>query len=451
MIQNKFIQLDPTRVIQKPSFLVPPINQTAFVGSNVTFETRVNTESVQVWRWFVGNCSGNTSSCGVESIIHVSPIGQISILKRIYSFSVFKFKQGALDNEHSESLFLSSVMNADEGWYTCVITNSANESAAAVAYLHVIGSDADTGLSQLAIFVGINMTVVIILVLVLIARHRVMARKKQAPKYKLKKVIVITHPPSPSGAQRKSKTSNLQQAPRVHIESRLIPVTDALDVAYDYEFPIDLRWEFPRGELEFCGTLGEGAFGKVLKAKVGAINSVEGFVAVKMLKENHCDDDATDLVCEAEVMKIIGKHENIINLLGCCTQDGPFYLIVEYAAHGNLRDFLRKHRMGGYLGIEEASQDSEEESLSEKDLIIFAFQIARGMEYLASRFCIHRDLAARNVLVDEDLVLKIADFGLSRDVHSTNYYRKKTNGRVPVRWMAPESLFDSFYDTKSDV
>lgn len=341
-------------------------------------------------------------------------------------------------------------MTADEGWYTCVITNSDNESATAAAYLHVMRTDADAGVSKLTVFVAINVTIVIILVIILIAKHQLMTKRKQAPKYKLKKVIVITHPPSPS-ATLKSKTSNFQKAPTVHIESRLIPITDALDVGFDYEFPIDLRWEFPRGELEFCGTLGEGAFGKVLKAKV-MINSVEGFVAVKMLKENHCDEDATDLVCEAEVMKIIGKHENIINLLGCCTQDGPFYLIVEYAAHGNLRDFLRRHRMGGYLGIEEASEEREiEESLSERDLIIFAFQIARGMEYLSSRFCIHRDLAARNVLVDENLVMKIADFGLSRDVHSTNYYRKKTNGRVPVRWMAPESLFDSFYDTKSDV
>lgn len=65
--------------------------------------------------------------------------------------------------------------------------------------------------------------------------------------------------------------------------------------------------------------------------------------------------------------------------------------------------------------------------------------------------CIHRDLAARNVLVSEDYVLKIADFGLARDVHGHDYYRKTTDGRLPVKWMAPEALFQRVYTTQSDV
>ena len=73
------------------------------------------------------------------------------------------------------------------------------------------------------------------------------------------------------------------------------------------------------------------------------------------------------------------------------------------------------------------------------------------MEYLASKKCIHRDLAARNVLVAEDNVLKIADFGLARDVQNFDYYRKTTDGRLPVKWMAPEALFDRVYTSQSDV
>jgi serine/threonine protein kinase len=65
--------------------------------------------------------------------------------------------------------------------------------------------------------------------------------------------------------------------------------------------------------------------------------------------------------------------------------------------------------------------------------------------------CIHRDLAARNVLISEDFVVKIADFGLTRNIFNTDYYRKTTDGRLPVKWMAPEALFDRKYTTKSDV
>jgi serine/threonine protein kinase len=157
-------------------------------------------------------------------------------------------------------------------------------------------------------------------------------------------------------------------------------------------------------------------------------------VAVKMLKEGHTDEDVKDLVCEMEVMKMIGTHINIINLLGCCSQDGPLYVIVEYAPHGNLRDFLRKHRPTNYTDAV-VHEKEKQQALTQKDLVSFAFQIARGMEYLASRKCIHRDLAARNVLVNDDFVMKIADFGLARDIHSQDYYRKTTDGRLPVKWM----------------
>jgi fibroblast growth factor receptor 2 len=177
----------------------------------------------------------------------------------------------------------------------------------------------------------------------------------------------------------------------------------------EYEFPIDLNWEFPRGQLEIGKPLGEGAFGKVVMAHANGLV----IVAVKMLKEGHTDEDVKDLVCEMEVMKMIGTHINIINLLGCCCQDGPLFVIVEFAPHGNLRDFLRKHRPTSYA---DATHEKEKQTLTQKDLVSFAYQIGeehftllfedfyhlvvlftvriffifhkgRGMEYLASRKC----------------------------------------------------------------
>ncbi|CDQ60894.1 unnamed protein product [Oncorhynchus mykiss] len=123
---------------------------------------------------------------------------------------------------------------------------------------------------------------------------------------------------------------------------------------------------------------------------------------------------------------MIGKHKNIINLLGACTQDGPLYVIVEYASKGNLREYLRARRPPGMEYSYDITRCSDEQ-LTFKDLVSCTYQVARGMEYLASQKCIHRDLAARNVLVTESNFMKIADFGLARDVHNIDYYKKTTN------------------------
>ncbi|XP_068831204.1 fibroblast growth factor receptor 3 isoform X6 [Capricornis sumatraensis] len=222
----------------------------------------------------------------------------------------------------------------------------------------------------------------------------------------------------------------------------------------ELELPADPKWELSRARLTLGKPLGEGCFGQVVMAEAIGIDKDRAAkpvtVAVKMLKDDATDKDLSDLVSEMEMMKMIGKHKNIINLLGACTQGGPLYVLVEYAAKGNLREYLRARRPPGT----DYSFDTcrlPEEQLTFKDLVSCAYQVARGMEYLASQKCIHRDLAARNVLVTEDNVMKIADFGLARDVHNLDYYKKTTNGRLPVKWMAPEALFDRVYTHQSDV
>lgn len=104
-----------------------------------------------------------------------------------------------------------------------------------------------------------------------------------------------------------------------------------------------------------------------------------------LFPEGHTDAEMMDLVSEMELMKMIGKHVNIINLLGCCTQDGPLYVIVEYAPNGNLREFLRQHRPGSGYEPAIGTELKERQALTQKDLVSFAYQVARGMEYLASR------------------------------------------------------------------
>ncbi|XP_065219273.1 fibroblast growth factor receptor homolog 1-like [Planococcus citri] len=235
---------------------------------------------------------------------------------------------------------------------------------------------------------------------------------------------------------------DIANMPVVSIQhSRSGQVRNGMVSVGEYEMPLDERWEYPRKNLRIMNTLGEGEFGKVVQAE--AINiSVHGsgitIVAVKMLKDNHSDSDMIDLVSEMEVLKLLGNHPNILRLLGCCSQGGPLLVITELAHNGNLKNFLQKHR---HQSIKP----------TEITLLTYARQIAQGMIHLTAMKCIHRDLAARNVLVTADHTMKIADFGLARNVENSEYYKKTTEGRLPVKWMAPEALLHNKYSIKSDV
>ncbi|KAK6322894.1 hypothetical protein J4Q44_G00076860 [Coregonus suidteri] len=203
-----------------------------------------------------------------------------------------------------------------------------------------------------------------------------------------------------------------------------------------------LEWS----DIKFQDVIGEGNFGQVLKARIKK-DGLRMDAAIKRMKEYASKDDHRDFAGELEVLCKLGHHPNIINLLGACEHRGYLYLAIEFAPHGNLLDFLRKSRV---LETDPAFAiaNSTASTLTSQQLLHFAADVARGMDYLAQKQFIHRDLAARNILVGENLVAKIADFGLSR---GQEVYVKKTMGRLPVRWMAIESLNYSVYTTNSDV
>ncbi|KAM5298953.1 angiopoietin-1 receptor isoform 3-T3 [Ctenodactylus gundi] len=199
-------------------------------------------------------------------------------------------------------------------------------------------------------------------------------------------------------------------------------------------------------DIKFQDVIGEGNFGQVLKARIKK-DGLRMDAAIKRMKEYASKDDHRDFAGELEVLCKLGQHQNIINLLGACEHRGYLYLAIEYAPHGNLLDFLRKSRV---LETDPAFAiaNSTASTLSSQQLLQFAADVARGMDYLSQKQFIHRDLAARNILVGENYIAKIADFGLSR---GQEVYVKKTMGRLPVRWMAIESLNYSVYTTNSDV
>ncbi|NXB82800.1 FLT3 kinase, partial [Donacobius atricapilla] len=255
---------------------------------------------------------------------------------------------------------------------------------------------------------------------------------------------------------------------------RMIQMIGPSDNEYIYidfrEFEYDIKWEFPRENLEFGQVLGSGAFGKVVNATAYGINNAGDSVqvAVKMLKEKSDASEKDALMSELKMMTHIGSHENIVNLLGACTVSGKWKLLDSMTKEAFsiicfssvlagilLEEDSTTLKIRSLYKIKDASTEVDEEEdfnvLTFEDLLCFSYQVAKGMEFLESKSCIHRDLAARNILVTHGKVVKICDFGLARDVMNDSNYIVRGNARLPVKWMAPESLFERTYTMKSDV
>nr|XP_015846920.2 fibroblast growth factor receptor 3 isoform X3 [Peromyscus maniculatus bairdii]XP_015846923.2 fibroblast growth factor receptor 3 isoform X3 [Peromyscus maniculatus bairdii] len=422
-----------------------PANQTAVLGSDVEFHCKVYSDAQPHIQW-LKHVEVNGSKVGPDGTPYVT------VLKSWISENV----------EADARLRLANVSERDGGEYLCRATNFIGVAEKAF-WLRVHGPQAaEEELMEAdeagSVYAGILSYGVGFFLFILVVAAVTLCRLRSPPKKGLGSPTVHKVSRFPLKRQvtvsLESNSSMNSNTPLVRIARLSSGEGPVLANVSELELPADPKWELSRTRLTLGNPLGEGCFGQVVMAEAIGIDKDRTAkpvtVAVKMLKDDATDKDLSDLVSEMEMMKMIGKHKNIINLLGACTQGGPLYVLVEYAAKGNLREFLRARRPPGMDYSFDACRLPEEQ-LTCKDLVSCAYQVARGMEYLASQKCIHRDLAARNVLVTEDNVMKIADFGLARDVHNLDYYKKTTNGRLPVKWMAPEALFDRVYTHQSDV
>ncbi|XP_047237251.1 discoidin domain-containing receptor 2 isoform X5 [Girardinichthys multiradiatus] len=216
--------------------------------------------------------------------------------------------------------------------------------------------------------------------------------------------------------------------------------------------------EFPRHQLIFREKLGEGQFGEVHLCEAERLPEFLGegsplpnrdgrsvLVAVKQLRADATSQARNDFLKEIKIMSRL-DDPNIIRLLCVCVSSDPLCMVTEYMENGDLNMFLSQREIESTL-----THANNIPSVSLSDLLHMAVQISSGMKYLASLNFVHRDLATRNCLLDRRLTIKIADFGMSRNLYSSDYYRIQGRAVLPIRWMAWESILLGKFTTASDV
>ncbi|CAH1776273.1 unnamed protein product [Owenia fusiformis] len=188
------------------------------------------------------------------------------------------------------------------------------------------------------------------------------------------------------------------------------------------------QWEIPRDSLELMEKLGAGQFGEVWK---GCYNKTTD-VAIKTLKPGTMTPEA--FLLEAQIMKNC-QHEKLVKLYAVCTQEEPIYIVTELMSEGSLLSYLRE-------GAGRRAKLPE--------MVDMAAQVASGMEYIEQQKYVHRDLAARNILVGENRICKVADFGLARLIEDDEYQAQR-GAKFPIKWTAPEAANYGKFTIKSDI
>ncbi|XP_078382442.1 muscle, skeletal receptor tyrosine-protein kinase-like [Oculina patagonica] len=215
--------------------------------------------------------------------------------------------------------------------------------------------------------------------------------------------------------------------------------------------PDDIK-QLPLTSIEYVRDLGSGNFGLVFLGKAYGLlegkDDAELLVAVKTLKEGSSTETKEDFFQEVALMSLL-HHENIVELLAVSTDEEPYGMIFEFMDLGDLNQYLRK--AGPFF----EGDEKERVTMTPEDLMSISLQCAAGMEHLQTLRFVHRDLATRNCLVgtglDTALIVKIADFGMSRDIYASDYYKVEGKAVLPIRWMPPEALLLGKFTLESDI
>ncbi|RWS22376.1 hypothetical protein B4U80_05474 [Leptotrombidium deliense] len=239
----------------------------------------------------------------------------------------------------------------------------------------------------------------------------------------------------------------------------LISLTSMIESEENYETELEFestekKHLIPKDRLKFMEVIATGCFSVVHRAEyIERHNERRREVAVK------CGNNEMQnkiLLEELTIILALRSHINIAKIFGADYSETNVLLVFEYYPNGNLLHFLRTHTFFDAVLQTTNNEDSNntstcESMLSFADLTSFSRQLCEGMHYISQNKIVHRDLAARNVLLDENLIVKICDFGLSKQVDCNGRYVEKTNVILPIKWMAIEAIEDGIFSEKSDV
>ncbi|XP_053974206.1 ALK tyrosine kinase receptor isoform X2 [Hylaeus volcanicus] len=229
---------------------------------------------------------------------------------------------------------------------------------------------------------------------------------------------------------------------------RTVSDTMVTEINPNYEFAGNLYSfkdlpQIPREYINLVKPLGQGAFGEVFQGVYKYRRNEEHPVAVKTIPSASRPDTEADFMMEALIMSKF-NHPNIVHFIGVSFDENPKYIVLELLAGGNLKNFLR----------EERPRADYPTSLTMLDLIMCGYDVANGCKYMEEARFIHRDIAARNCLLTckgPGRIVKIADFGMAKDIYRSDYYKKGGKAMLPIKWMPPESFLDGIFTTKTDV
>jgi len=440
----------------KPHVTMDRIEQKMVAGQNVTFNCTSHDQSINTFiEWF--KC-GEGLDCG-NAQTNWTAISQKNQFadqwdeNKTWNQKNPRYK--IWSDGKSSLLNITNVSPSDAGTYRCNGTNQF-DSAVQIGHLAVLPEK----LNILPLIIVLLLALIGIMTFVVCICNQKRKKNDSEETSEKRLLPVVCEENLPIVICEQEPIEPQQEELYKNFEAKLQQFDNQSDILSSISIPVDPRWEIPRNQVRVQEKLAEGFFGQVHK---GNYNTKK--CAVKSLKNNPSAKDFSDLFAEIQTLKQVCNptHRNIINLIGVCTeQPGPVYVILEFAEHGNLRDFLRKYRK---FHTDYPNNNDNLLPLTRYNLLDFGLQVCKGMTYLHEKNVVHRDLASRNVLVkfvdrnnvetsdpDGSFVIKIADFGLSRDVEEKDYYRRSEQvTALPWKWMSLEAHTHYIFTRENDV